>query len=66
MSKSKGRVKFFNSQKGFGFIAPEGGGQDIFVHANNVKGPLLVDGQEVEYEVGEGRKGPEAMDVVGL
>ncbi len=66
VSESKGTVKFFNSQKGFGFIAPDNGGQDIFVHANNVKGPSLVDGQKVKYEVGEGRKGPEAMNVVGM
>ncbi len=65
MSKNKGTVKFFNSQKGFGFIAPENGGQDIFVHANNVENQI-VDGQRVEYELGEGRKGPEAMHVVGL
>ncbi len=65
VSKHKGTVKFFNSQKGFGFIAPENGGQDIFVHANNVENQI-VDGQRVEYELGEGRKGPEAMKVVGL
>lgn len=65
MSKHKGTVKFFNSQKGFGFIAPENGGQDIFVHANNVENQIQ-DGQRVEYELGEGRKGPEAMKVVGL
>lgn len=63
MTKSTGTVKFFNSQKGFGFITPDAGGKDIFVHANSLNGTSLNDGQKVEYEVEEGRKGPEAKNV---
>ncbi|MBL6635795.1 MAG: cold-shock protein [Actinobacteria bacterium] len=61
----KGTVKFFNDQKGFGFISRDGD-EDLFVHFSNIIGSgrkTLVDGQEVEFEVGEGRKGPEAVDV---
>ncbi len=61
----KGTVKFFNDQKGFGFISRDGH-EDLFVHFSNIIGSgrrTLVDGQEVEFEVGEGRKGPEAVDV---
>ncbi len=65
MSKSRGTIKFFNAQKGFGFITPDSGGKDLFVHANNVKGNAqdLREGQKVEYVEGAGRKGPEATDV---
>ncbi len=61
-----GTVKWFNEQKGFGFIAPEDGGDDVFVHHSNIEGEgyrKLDDGQRVEYEPGEGRKGPEATKV---
>jgi CspA family cold shock protein len=63
--KSRGTIKFFNAQKGFGFITPDNGGKDIFVHANNVRGDAksLREGQKVEYVEGPGRKGPEATDV---
>jgi CspA family cold shock protein len=60
-----GTVKFFNDQKGFGFISREDG-KDVFVHFSNIAGTgrkTLVDGQQVEFEVGEGRKGPEAINV---
>ena len=68
MHKHKGTIKFFNAQKGFGFITPDSGGKDIFVHANNVKGDpkSLREGQKVEYVEGSGRKGPEATDVSPL
>ena len=68
MEKSKGTVKFFNSQKGFGFITPISGGEELFVHANslNVGTNSLSEGQKVEYDVEEGRKGPEAKNVQGL
>ena len=60
-----GTVKFFNDQKGFGFISRDG--QDnLFVHFSNIAGSgrrTLLDGQNVEFEVGEGRKGPEAINV---
>ena len=68
MAKSKGKVKFFNVQKGFGFIAPDNGGKDLFVHANNIQSDpeSMREGQSVEYVEGQGRKGPEATDVVIL
>ena len=60
-----GTVKFFNDQKGYGFISREEG-DDLFVHYSNIVGSgrrTLLDGQNVEFEVGEGRKGPEATNV---
>jgi cold shock protein len=66
--KTKGTVKFFNTQKGFGFITPDAGGKDIFVHANNVNGDphMLREGQKVSFVEGPGRKGPEATEVTIL
>jgi CspA family cold shock protein len=62
---SKGTVKWFNAAKGFGFITPEDGGKDLFVHQSEIKsGDTLNDGQAVEYEVGQGKKGPCANSVV--
>jgi CspA family cold shock protein len=61
-----GTVKFFNSDRGFGFISPANGEKDVFVHSSNVVGAGyrgLEDGQKVEYEVAQGAKGPEARNV---
>ncbi len=62
-----GTVKWFNDQKGYGFIVPdEGDGKDLFVHHSNVVMEgfrTLQDGQKVEYEAAAGRKGPEAVNV---
>ena len=68
MTRHKGTIKFFNAQKGFGFITPDNGGKDLFVHANNVLGDpkSLREGQKVEYVEGMGRKGPEATEVNAL
>lgn len=68
MSKATGTVKFFNTQKGFGFITPDQGSKDLFVHINNLEGGAqsLNEGQKVEYVEGPGRKGPEATQVVAL
>lgn len=60
---SKGTVKWFNGEKGYGFIAPEDGSNDVFVHVSNIAGDSLREGDNVEYDLQEGRKGPEAANV---
>ena len=64
---STGIVKWFDADKGFGFITPDDGGKDLFVHHSQIQSgggyATLNDGQKVEYEVGEGQKGPCANKV---
>ncbi len=63
--RMNGTVKWFNKDKGFGFIAPDGGNKDVYVHISNVETPdrILSDGQRVSFETATGRKGPEAVKV---
>jgi len=58
-----GKVKFFNDEKGFGFITPDNGGADIFVHVSAVSRGTLATDDKVNYEVTEGQKGLCAMNV---
>lgn len=58
-----GTVKFFNEEKGFGFIKPDNGGDDIFVHMTGIENGPITEGDSVQFEVGEGRKGPCAVNV---
>ena len=64
----KGKVKWFNDAKGYGFITPENG-KDVFVHHTAIQGEgykSLDEGQSVEFDVQQGQKGPEAINVVKL
>ena len=61
-----GKVKWFNERKGYGFITPDDGSDDLFVHHSSIEVEgfrYLTEDQEVEFEVGEGRKGPVANNV---
>ncbi|GAA4522024.1 MULTISPECIES: cold-shock protein [Nonomuraea] len=63
---AQGTVKWFNAEKGFGFIAPDGGAPDVFVHFSEIVGNgyrSLEDGQRVEFEITQGQKGPQASQV---
>jgi CspA family cold shock protein len=69
MSKIKGNVKWFNESKGFGFITPEDGSKDVFVHFSAIQSngfKTLAEGQRVEFEITNGAKGPSAANVIAL
>ena len=66
---ASGTVKWFNSEKGYGFITPDEGGKDLFVHFSQISGEgykSLEEGARVEYEPREGQKGPEATNVATI
>jgi len=58
-----GTVKFFNDEKGYGFITPDDGGKDVFVHANGLDGIRINEGDKVSFETEEGKKGLNAVNV---
>lgn len=65
-NKVLGTVKWFNDAKGFGFIAQDNGGQDVFAHFSAIKGDgfkTLAEGQKVSFILGEGKKGPQAEEI---
>nr|BET44892.1 MAG: transcription antiterminator/RNA stability regulator CspE [Candidatus Aschnera chinzeii] len=69
MSKVKGNVKWFNEAKGFGFLTPEDGSKDVFVHFTAIQSEgfkTLSEGQKVEFDITEGEKGPSAINVVAI
>ncbi|HWP02520.1 MAG TPA: cold-shock protein [Gemmatimonadaceae bacterium] len=67
--RTTGIVKWFNEAKGFGFITPQDGSKDCFVHHSAIQGKgfkTLVEGERVEFDIVEGKKGPAAENVVRL
>ncbi|WP_448566412.1 transcription antiterminator/RNA stability regulator CspE [Thalassotalea ganghwensis] len=70
MSNSvKGVVKWFNEEKGFGFVTPNDGGKDVFVHFRSIVSEgfkSLAEGQQVQFDVEQGQKGPQASNVVAI
>ncbi|MEU6071937.1 cold-shock protein [Streptomyces sp. NPDC047082] len=63
---AQGTVKWFNAEKGFGFIQQDGGGPDVFAHYSEITGNgfrSLDEGQRVEFEIGQGQKGPQAQQI---
>lgn len=68
-SMTQGTVKWFNSDKGFGFIAPDGGADDVFVHYSEIGGSgyrSLEENQRVQFEIEQGTKGPQAVGVTAV
>jgi CspA family cold shock protein len=67
MTTQTGTVKWFDDGKGFGFITPEGGGKDLFAHFSEIRGGAgfksLTEAQRVEFEVTQGKKGPQASNI---
>ena len=66
MTLETGTVKWFNESKGFGFIAPDNGGKDLFAHFKEIQGTgfkVLTENQRVEFEVTQGQKGPQASRI---
>ena len=64
-----GTVKWFSADKGYGFITPDGGGEDLFVHHSSILGEgykTLAENAKVQFEVGQGQKGPQATNVAAL
>jgi CspA family cold shock protein len=69
VARLKGKVKWFNNAKGYGFIGREDGGADVFVHYSSIQSEgykSLQEGDDVEFEIAQGAKGPQAENVVRI